>query len=248
MAMYISLVQFTDKGIQAAKQDEPASGGVLQRQGPVQGCVSKQMYWTLGHYDPGVHLRGAGRRDGGQRVTRGGHARDNIAHRQCVLSRPRDGAAFWARCRSGGAVGGQTRDRARDTERRGQRPRIEATDSLNYSAYVATRSAKAFASGRRAKVNRGNAGFHLPAPVAAGSISPLHRYLVAAIACARAKKCRFGGKHEKGERDQFTQEIGLCSVGISVGDETAKASGMVSYFSWLRRSFLRYYSNELPGN
>jgi hypothetical protein len=31
------------------------------------------------------------------------------------------------------------------------------------------------------------------------------------------------GKHDKGERDKFRQVIGLCSVGISVGDETAKA-------------------------
>ena len=32
-----------------------------------------------------------------------------------------------------------------------------------------------------------------------------------------------GGKHEKGERDQVIQIIGLRSVGISVSDETAKA-------------------------
>jgi len=32
-----------------------------------------------------------------------------------------------------------------------------------------------------------------------------------------------GGKHEKGERDQVKQVIGLRSVGISVADETAKA-------------------------
>ena len=36
MATYISLVQFTDKGIQAAKQTSRASGG-LERQGPVEG-------------------------------------------------------------------------------------------------------------------------------------------------------------------------------------------------------------------
>jgi hypothetical protein len=32
------------------------------------------------------------------------------------------------------------------------------------------------------------------------------------------------GKDDKGERDEFTQVIGLCSVGISVGDETAKTN------------------------
>jgi hypothetical protein len=37
------------------------------------------------------------------------------------------------------------------------------------------------------------------------------------------------GKHEKAERDKFTQVIGLCSVGISIGDETAKA-----YPEWCR--------------
>jgi uncharacterized protein with GYD domain len=50
MATYISLVQFTDKGIQAAKQTTERvtewSAGVQSR-----GVSIKQMYWTLGHYD-----------------------------------------------------------------------------------------------------------------------------------------------------------------------------------------------------
>jgi uncharacterized protein with GYD domain len=50
MATYITLVQFTDKGIQAAKQTtervEEWSAKVQSR-----GVSIKQMYWTLGHYD-----------------------------------------------------------------------------------------------------------------------------------------------------------------------------------------------------
>ena len=47
---YISLVQFTDKGIQAAKQ---TSERVADWSAKVQsrGVSIKQMYWTLGHYD-----------------------------------------------------------------------------------------------------------------------------------------------------------------------------------------------------
>ena len=47
---YISLVQFTDKGIQAAKQ---TSERVAEWSAKVQsrGVSIKQMYWTLGHYD-----------------------------------------------------------------------------------------------------------------------------------------------------------------------------------------------------
>ena len=50
MATYISLVQFTDKGIQAAKQ---TSERVADWSAKVQsrGVSIKQMYWTLGHYD-----------------------------------------------------------------------------------------------------------------------------------------------------------------------------------------------------
>lgn len=50
MPTYISLVQFTDKGIQAAK-------GTTQRvndwAAKVQkmGVTIQQMFWTLGHYD-----------------------------------------------------------------------------------------------------------------------------------------------------------------------------------------------------
>src|SRR5437868_13979023 len=50
MPTYISLVQFTDKGIQAAKQ---TTQRVTDWAAKVQssGVTIKQMYWTLGHYD-----------------------------------------------------------------------------------------------------------------------------------------------------------------------------------------------------
>ena len=50
MPTYISLVQFTDKGIQAAKQ---TTQRVAEWAAKVQsrGVTIKQMYWTLGQYD-----------------------------------------------------------------------------------------------------------------------------------------------------------------------------------------------------
>jgi uncharacterized protein with GYD domain len=50
MATYISLVEFTDKGIHAAKE---TTQGVANWAAKVQsmGVTIKQMYWTLGHYD-----------------------------------------------------------------------------------------------------------------------------------------------------------------------------------------------------
>jgi uncharacterized protein with GYD domain len=50
MPTYISLVQFTDKGIQAAKD---TTRRVADWAAKVQsmGVSIKQMYWTLGHYD-----------------------------------------------------------------------------------------------------------------------------------------------------------------------------------------------------
>ena len=50
MPTYISLVQFTDKGIQAAKQ---TTGRVADWAAKVQsmGVSIKEMYWTLGQYD-----------------------------------------------------------------------------------------------------------------------------------------------------------------------------------------------------
>jgi uncharacterized protein with GYD domain len=50
MSTYISLVQFTDKGIQAAKQ---TTQRVADWAAKVQsmGVRIKQMYWTLGQYD-----------------------------------------------------------------------------------------------------------------------------------------------------------------------------------------------------
>ncbi|MEP7072170.1 MAG: GYD domain-containing protein [Verrucomicrobiota bacterium] len=50
MPTYISLVQFTDKGIQAAK-------GTTQRVADwaakvkTRGVTIKEMFWTMGHYD-----------------------------------------------------------------------------------------------------------------------------------------------------------------------------------------------------
>src|SRR6476659_8432163 len=50
MATYISLVKFTDKGIQAAKQTtERVADGSAKVQS--RGVSIKQMYWTLGQYD-----------------------------------------------------------------------------------------------------------------------------------------------------------------------------------------------------
>jgi uncharacterized protein with GYD domain len=50
MPTYISLVQFTDKGIQAAKE---TTQRVTEWAGKVQsrGVSIKDMYWTLGQYD-----------------------------------------------------------------------------------------------------------------------------------------------------------------------------------------------------
>ena len=50
MATYISLVQFTDKGIHSAKE---TTQRVADWAAKVQsmGVTIKQMYWTLGHYD-----------------------------------------------------------------------------------------------------------------------------------------------------------------------------------------------------
>lgn len=50
MATYISLVQFTDKGIQAAKE---TTHRVNEWAAKVQssGVSIKQMYWTLGQFD-----------------------------------------------------------------------------------------------------------------------------------------------------------------------------------------------------
>ena len=50
MPTYISLVQFTDKGIQAAKE---TTERVTEWASKVQskGVSIKEMYWTLGQYD-----------------------------------------------------------------------------------------------------------------------------------------------------------------------------------------------------
>ena len=50
MATYISLVQFTDKGIRAAKE---TTQRITEWAAKVEskGVSIKQMYWTLGQYD-----------------------------------------------------------------------------------------------------------------------------------------------------------------------------------------------------
>src|SRR5262245_10304804 len=50
MPTYISLVQFTDKGIQAAKETTRRVADWAAKVQPM-GVNIKQMYWTLGHYD-----------------------------------------------------------------------------------------------------------------------------------------------------------------------------------------------------
>ena len=50
MPTYVSLVQFTDKGIQAAKETtQRVSDWAAKVQS--SGVSIKQMYWTLGQYD-----------------------------------------------------------------------------------------------------------------------------------------------------------------------------------------------------
>jgi uncharacterized protein with GYD domain len=50
MPTYISLVQFTDKGIQSAKQTTQRVADWAAKVQPM-GVSIKQMYWTLGQYD-----------------------------------------------------------------------------------------------------------------------------------------------------------------------------------------------------
>ena len=50
MPTYISLVKFTDKGIQAAKKTTQRVADWAAKVQPM-GVSIKQMYWTLGHYD-----------------------------------------------------------------------------------------------------------------------------------------------------------------------------------------------------
>ena len=50
MPTYISLVQFTDKGIQAAKETTQRVADWATRVQSM-GVRVKEMYWTLGEYD-----------------------------------------------------------------------------------------------------------------------------------------------------------------------------------------------------
>ena len=60
---------------------------------------------------------------------------------------------------------------------------------------------------------------------------------------SQSKEGQNRGKHEKAECDEFIQVIGLCSVGISVGDETAKTNPEWCYiFHGQDAPFLGYNS------
>jgi uncharacterized protein with GYD domain len=50
MPTYISLVQFTDKGVQAAKETTKRMADWAAKVKPM-GVSVKQTYWTLGHFD-----------------------------------------------------------------------------------------------------------------------------------------------------------------------------------------------------
>src|SRR5215475_360927 len=50
MATYVALVQFTDKGIHAAKETTQRVADWAANVHS-KGVTIKQMYWTLGHYD-----------------------------------------------------------------------------------------------------------------------------------------------------------------------------------------------------
>jgi uncharacterized protein with GYD domain len=50
MPTYVSLVQFTDKGIEAAKETTVRLANWAAKVKPM-GVSIKQMYWTLGQYD-----------------------------------------------------------------------------------------------------------------------------------------------------------------------------------------------------
>jgi uncharacterized protein with GYD domain len=50
MPTYISLVQFTDKGIQAAKETTHRVADWASKV-ESRGVRIREMYWTLGHYD-----------------------------------------------------------------------------------------------------------------------------------------------------------------------------------------------------
>ena len=93
MATYISLVKFTDKGIQAAKQttERVADWSAKVRS---RGVSIKQMYWTLGQYDQVCIFEGTRRRDGRQRVTRGGHAGQHPHTDNACFHSQRDGEHF----------------------------------------------------------------------------------------------------------------------------------------------------------
>ena len=93
---YISLVQFTDKGIQGAKQ---TTQRVADWAAKVQsmGVTIKQMYWTLGHYDQ-VCIFEAPDDERPPVCCWQRTCWATSAHRQCVLSQPPRWRRSWPRC------------------------------------------------------------------------------------------------------------------------------------------------------
>ena len=91
MATYISLVQFTDKGIHAAKE---TTQRIADWAAKVQskGVSIKQMYWTLGHYDQ-VCVFEAPNDETTASVLLSADILDKCGRRRCVLLR----AARWRR-------------------------------------------------------------------------------------------------------------------------------------------------------
>jgi uncharacterized protein with GYD domain len=73
MATYISLVQFTDTGIQAAK-DTTQRVADWAAKVPSKGVSIRQMYWTPGQYDQVCVFGAPDDETPPQRVTGGGHA------------------------------------------------------------------------------------------------------------------------------------------------------------------------------
>jgi hypothetical protein len=96
MPTYISLVQFTDKGIQAAKE---TTVRVAEWATKVEsmGVSVKGMYWTLGQYDQVCVFRPLTTRRPppccSQRI-----CWETFARKQCVLSRPPRWRRSWPRC------------------------------------------------------------------------------------------------------------------------------------------------------
>jgi uncharacterized protein with GYD domain len=73
MPTYISLVQFSDKGIQAAEQTIQRMADWAAKVQSI-GMSIKQMYWTLGQYDQVYVFEAPDDETGRKRVAGSGHA------------------------------------------------------------------------------------------------------------------------------------------------------------------------------